>query len=116
MTDTPEAARKKIMSATTDSVGAVARDYKNQPGIANLLDLLQFFDGDPDQFIGQHEYGSLKTAVADALCDFLAAFQKQLAAVDEQAIMKKLNASEQQMSDQAHMTLYKVQQAVGLRP
>jgi len=116
ITDTPEQAGKKIMSATTDSIGKINRDYKTQPGVANLLDILELFGGQPTEFIGQEQYGPLKTAVAKAVGAFLEDFQKQLVAVNDQAIMNKLNASEQAMSDQAHLTLYRVQQAVGLRP
>ncbi len=35
--DDPKAARKKIMSAVTDSIGIIQYDVENQPGIANLL-------------------------------------------------------------------------------
>ena len=33
----PEEAYKKVMSATTDSVGTINYDPENQPGIANLI-------------------------------------------------------------------------------
>ena len=35
--DDPEVIRKKIMSATTDSIGKVQFDFENQPGISNLI-------------------------------------------------------------------------------
>ncbi len=115
MTDSPETARQKIMAATTDSVGKVNRDYAQQPGVANLLDILELFSGDPEQFIGQEQYGPLKTAVAQAVGDFLTKFQAALSKVDEQAIQAKLSASEELMNQQANATLAKVQKAVGLR-
>ncbi|PIZ63725.1 tryptophan--tRNA ligase [Candidatus Saccharibacteria bacterium CG_4_10_14_0_2_um_filter_52_9] len=115
MTDSPDEVRKKIMSATTDSIGKVAHDYDKQAGVANLLDILQLFGGNPDDFIGQDQYGPLKTAVAEAVADFLAKFQADLAKVDDQAILTKLAASEEQMNLQANVTLLKVQKAVGLR-
>jgi tryptophanyl-tRNA synthetase len=115
LTDTPDEARKKIMAAETDSAGKVQRDYGKQPGVSNLLDVLELFGGKPDEFTGQDQYGPLKTAVADAVGAFLEGFQKKLAAVDEQIILAKLEDSEKQMNGQANATLLKVQKAVGLR-
>jgi tryptophanyl-tRNA synthetase len=115
LTDTPDEARKKLMGAETDSEGEVRQDYQKQPGVSNLLDLLKLFGGDPDGFIGQKQYGPLKTAVADAVAGFLEGFQVKLAQADEQAILSKLADSEAEMNEQANATLQKVQKAVGLR-
>lgn len=115
MTDTPEVARKKVMSAATDSLGLVAYDKNNQPGIANLMDLLQLFGGSADEFVGQNQYGPLKTAVADKVVEFLEAFQATLATVDDAQILAKLQQSESVMNQQANATLLRVQTAVGLR-
>ncbi len=115
MTDTPEEARKKIMSATTDSVGRINYDKDSQPGVVNLLDMLVLFGGDKNEFIGQEQYGPLKTAVADSLADFLADFQAKLQAIDETAIQALLKRSEAAMNQQANETLARVQKAVGLR-
>jgi tryptophanyl-tRNA synthetase len=115
LTDSLEEAGKKIMSAETDSLGEVRYDYGKQPGVSNLLDILKLFGGNSDEFVGQKQYGRLKTAVADAVARFLADFQAKLAQVDEQAVLDKLAASEKQMNEQANATLQKVQKAVGLR-
>ena len=37
--DEPEVIRKKIMSATTDSLGEIKIDKENQPGITNLINI-----------------------------------------------------------------------------
>jgi tryptophanyl-tRNA synthetase len=115
LTDTPEIARKKIMSATTDSLGEVQYDYKQRPGISNLLDVLKLLGGNSDEFMGQNQYGPLKSAVADAVTAFLTDFQAKLAAVDNSALMSKLETSEAAMNKTANQTLLKVQKAVGLR-
>lgn len=115
LSDSPAEARKKVMGATTDSFGDVQFDYKQRPGISNLLDILKLFGGNAEEFIGQQQYGPLKTAVADKIADFLANFESKLASVNEESIHGKLAACEQAMNDQANNTLYKVQQAVGLR-
>lgn len=115
LSDTPEAARKKVMSATTDSHGDIQYDYKERPGISNLLDIYKLLGGNPDEFIRQSQYGPLKTAVADKLEAFLTDFQAKLSAIDNARILQKLEASEAAMTKQATKTLYQVQQAVGLR-
>ena len=43
-------------------------------------------------------------------------FQARFNAVDETALLTKLESSESQMRESAGVTLLKVQQAVGLRP
>ncbi len=116
LTDTPEAARKKIMSAETDSMGKVDYDYGLRPGISNLLDMLRLFGGEPREFIGQAQYGELKTAVADRVAGFLRDFQAGLAKVDDKLILKKLEADEAKMREAAVARLLAVQKAVGLRP
>lgn len=113
--DTPEAAKKKIMSAATDSLENVQHDYQNQPGVSNLLDLLKLFGGNPDDFIGASHYGPLKVAVADKVAGFLTELQARLATVEDATLQQLLKRSETAMDDQANKTLRKVQNAVGLR-
>lgn len=115
LTDSPEQARKKVMSAETDSLGEVAYDYGKRPGVSNLLDILKLMGGDSETFLGQQQYGPLKEAVAEAVTRFLADFQQRLETVDEQAITDRLEISEKRMNEQAGATLLKVQRAVGLR-
>ena len=116
LTDTPQVANKKILSATTDSFEDTQYDYAARPGISNLLDIYKLLGGNSSEFIGNKQYGPLKTAVASLVGEFLQDFQSKLLAVDQQALMKKLNLSEKQMNVVASKTLLKVQKAVGLRP
>lgn len=115
LTDTPEEATKKIMSAATDSFGDVQFDYKERPGISNLLDLLKLFGGNPQDYISQNQYGPLKTAVAEKVGSFLIEFQAKFADVNDEAIHDKLAESEKVMNNQAQVTLTNVQRAIGLR-
>lgn len=121
LSDEPEVAAKKIMSATTDNLGAVHYDKTNQPGISNLLDILALLRGKPVQqvateFDGMERYGDFKKIVADEMAMFLHDFQNRLASVDMAAIEAKLIESEQAMTQVANATLARVQKAVGLRP
>jgi tryptophanyl-tRNA synthetase len=121
LSDSPEAAAKKIMSAATDSYGEIKYDPAERPGIANLLQLLALFEGRPldnvrHEYEGQTMYGELKKAAAAKVSDFLRDFQVRLANADEAAIVAKLESSEAAMRETASQTLLRVQQAVGLRP
>jgi tryptophanyl-tRNA synthetase len=118
--DDPKAAAKKIMSATTDSVGMINYDPKNQPGISNLLQILSLFTGSNlndviAEYQGKSSYGDLKKAVAEATQAFLSDFQANYQAVDMSALQAKLEASEAEMNKIANQTLLRVQKAVGLR-
>lgn len=118
--DKPEVAAKKIMGATTDSVGVINFDWDKQPGITNLLQLLALSTQRPQedvnkQWEGKTAYGDLKKAVAAAVTGFLQGLQAQLEKVDDVALLKKLVQSESAMNTTANRTLHKVQKAVGLR-
>lgn len=118
--DDPAHAAKKIMSAATDTVGAVNLDFNNQPGISNLLQILALLSGETLEAVAEHHqgqasYGDLKKEVADQMQEFLTQFQERLANVDDNALLAKLKESEIIMSTQANETLHRVQKAVGLR-
>lgn len=113
--DSPEVARKKILSATTDSLESVQHDYTTQPGVSNLLDILKLLGGDSTQFIGQAQYGPLKSEVAQRVASLLEEFQQRLEEVDMAILEKKLEQSEKAMQGRAQLRLQSVQKAVGLR-
>jgi tryptophanyl-tRNA synthetase len=119
--DDPENAAKKIMSATTDDKAQVAYDPLEQPGISNLIEILALLRNQTvyevaAEFANETRYGEFKKVVAEELKVFLTEFQARLANVDDVAVLSKLEASEAAMNEQANARLYKVQQAVGLRP
>lgn len=121
LSDTPEVATKKIMSAATDSFGAIKFDMRERPGVTNLLQILALLQGKPQaevnaEWEGKSSYGDLKKAVAEVVAAFLGDFQSRLAAVDEQQMLAKLEKSEAAMNQIASETLLRAQKAVGLRP
>jgi len=121
LSDDPKDAAKKIMSATTDSTGAVHFDWENQPGVTNLLQILALLSGREQadvnrEWEGNERYGDLKKAVAEVVEVFLTDFQGRYEAVDQVALEAKLSENETAMNDVANETLSRVQQAVGLRP
>ena len=120
LSDSPEIAAKKIMSATTDSLGHIKYDKQNQPGVSNLIDILAALTGREvsdvtQEYEGQTQYGPLKSATAEAVKIFLADFQDKLSKVDESELLAKLESSETAMNEVANQTLLNVQKAVGLR-
>lgn len=120
LSDDPEVAAKKVMSATTDDLANVAFDRERQPGISNLLEILSLLRGQSvqdtaDEFKGESRYGDFKKVVAGEVEEFLTEFQKRLANVDETLVVNKLQESELAMNEQANKTLFSVQKAIGLR-
>ena len=121
MTDAPEAAAKKIMGATTDSLASIQFDLKTRPGISNLLQIGALLSGQEvaeysKKWLGQTQYGPLKAEVAGLVKDFLSEFQIAFSKVTNEQIQAKLEQDEAAMREVANATLLKVQKAVGLRP
>ncbi|HEX9594600.1 MAG TPA: hypothetical protein VF996_00475, partial [Candidatus Saccharimonadales bacterium] len=121
LSDSPDEAKEKLMSATTDNEGSINWNWDTQPGVTNLLQIIQILaDKSREdvlrQWQGKSSYGELKSAVAEAVSAWLASFQDSLAGVDSKRVEAKLKTSEAEMSVVANEQLLKVQQAVGLRP
>jgi len=119
--DDPETAAKKIMGATTDSIGVVHYDPAAQPGISNLLTIHALLSGETIQAVADHHdgdtsYGDLKKEVAEQVKDFLTDFKAKLMSVNDEQLTAKLEADEAAMNQVANQMLLRVQQAVGLRP
>ncbi len=119
--DSPELASKKIMSATTDSVGCINFDWDNQPGVSNLLQILAILTNRDQtevnlEWVGVDNYGLFKKVVAKAVSDFLIGFQSRLRKISDKDLLSKLEQSERDLTPIANSTLFKAQQAVGLRP
>ena len=120
LSDAPDAAAKKIMSATTDSLGLIKFDMFNQPGISNLLQIESLLTGLPLQDVistwaGETRYGDLKQKVAATTRTFLEEFQAKLATIDDQRVLTLLSEGERYANEVANAKLCEVQQAVGLR-
>jgi tryptophanyl-tRNA synthetase len=121
LADDPEVARKKIMSATTDSLGEINFNWETQPGITSLLQILALLGGRSQEevnaeWVGRTQYGDFKKAVADEVARFLTDFQARLATITDEILLAKLEQSERDMAITANETLLRAQRAVGLRP
>ncbi len=74
-------ARKKIMSAVTDSENLVKYDVINKPGISNLMTIYSCLTSKSFEEIEQEfatgGYGNFKRAVADVVCNTLSEIQEK---------------------------------------
>lgn len=79
--DDPAVARKKIMSATTDSEMNIKFDPDNKPGISNLINIYASLTGmsieEIENKYKDSNYGNFKKDVADVVCEFLEKIQKR---------------------------------------
>lgn len=116
--DTPDEAVEKIMSATTYSFNdGIKLDAKERPGVTNLVQIHDLLKPEAhDEIMHSANYKDLKTKVASTVRDFLIDFHNRLTVVDDETILRKLEADEAVMNIAANERLLKVQQAIGLRP
>ncbi len=118
--DAPEVAAKKIMSATTDSLGKIKFDMWAQPGISNLLQIEALVNNVPLQDVistwaGETRYGDLKKKVAESVSTMLADFQANLETISDEQVISLLEKGEAYANVVANEKLHEVQQAFQLR-
>ena len=118
--DDPARAAKKIMSATTDSLGVIKFDMINQPGISNLLQIESSVSNVPLQDVistwaGETHYGDLKKKVASSVSGMLEEFQAKMANISDEDVLKLLEAGEAYANKISKETLLRAQKAFGLR-
>ena len=80
--DPPEAARRKLRSAVTDSGREVVRSPE-KPGVTNLIEIMAATTGDsPESIEARYDgqgYGAFKADVADAVASHLEPIQARFA-------------------------------------
>jgi tryptophanyl-tRNA synthetase len=119
--DEPEVVRKKVRSAVTDS-GAEVRRGPDKEGIANLIEILAVVRGAPPEGIEREfegsGYGDFKSAVADAVVDYLAPVREGYGELraDESALEATLAAGADKARAIASDTLADVREAMGIGP
>ena len=117
--DDPKAARKKIMSAVTDSLNDIKLDKENQPGLYNLIEIAsslseRTMEDIAEEFKGQG-YGKLKAYVADIVCATLEKIQERYRQIiDSRQIEEILNAGAQKAKAIADPKLDTVKKKIGL--
>lgn len=120
MMDDPAKVAKKIMSATTDSLGEIDFDLKERPGISNLLQIEALVNDRPlDEVVaewrGKSNYGDLKKQVANSVSTMLTEFQAKLAKITDEEVYELLETGEKYANKLANAKLAKLQKAFQLR-
>lgn len=117
--DDLKVARKKIMSAVTDSVGVIQLDKENQPGLYNLIEIASSLTNRSmeDIVLEFHDqgYGKLKGYVADIVCAELEKIQTRYNEIlASHSLEKVLEEGAKKAEKIAHVTLVDVKKQVGL--
>ncbi|MGH2746178.1 MAG: tryptophan--tRNA ligase [Thermoleophilaceae bacterium] len=117
--DEPDAIRRKLKRAQTDSGTQVVR-APDKPGISNLIEILAVTRGvEPEQvereFDGQG-YGTFKEAVAEALVELLGPVGERYRELrpDEEAIERALAEGAERARSIATATMAEVRRVVGI--
>jgi tryptophanyl-tRNA synthetase len=117
--DEPDAILKKLRSAVTDSGSEVTRG-EDKPGITNLIEILAAVRGqDPSaveaEFAGAG-YGAFKTAVGEAVVDYLAPIRERYAELraDEGRLESILADGAAAAHEIAHETVAQVRALMGV--
>ena len=120
--DPPDAIRRKIKRAVTDSDGEIRFDPENKPGVSNLLSIMSALGGGEidaicDELRGQG-YGALKSRVTDcviaALEPLQAEFRRLMA--DKAYLQGIIDEGAANANRIALRTLRKVQKKIGFAP
>jgi tryptophanyl-tRNA synthetase len=117
--DPPEAIRKKVMSAVTDSGSDVVRAPDKQ-GITNLIEVLAVVRGvEPERIEAEFDgsgYGDFKGAVAEALVEYLAPVRERYEALrgDEAELERILGGGAEKARAIARPTVDEVRDAMGI--
>jgi len=112
-------AKKKIMSAKTDSFNKVHFDEENQPGISNLMSILSKITDETFETIEKRYenkgYGEFKKEVADVVGNLLQDIQNKFNYYNNEELLQSiLTTGAKQAEIQAKETLNKAINALGL--
>jgi tryptophanyl-tRNA synthetase len=119
--DEPDVIAKKIRSSVTDSGNEVVRS-PDKAGISNLIDILSAIRGVAPAVVEQEfadsGYGAFKSAVADAVIEYLAPVRERYEALraDEAALEATLAAGAEKARAIASETVAEVRTVMGVGP
>jgi tryptophanyl-tRNA synthetase len=119
--DEPDAIRKKLGSAVTDSGREVIRSAE-KPGVSNLIEILAVARGidaaEVEREFAEAGYGDFKQAVAEGVAELLAPVRERYAELrpDEAALEAALAAGAEKAREIAAATLVDVRDRMGIGP
>ena len=118
--DTPDAIRRKIRRAVTDSEAEIRYDPETKPGVSNLLTIISALKNEPVEQVAQGfaglGYGALKDAAAQAVIDEFTPIQERYQAImaDKDSLTRTLKEGAEKAEAMSRRTLRKVYKKVGL--
>ena len=123
LSDTPEAIRKKVMKAVTDS-GPIELNQAKPQSIVNLFNLMNVvstpdtvahFDGLYNNM--QIRYGDLKKQLAEDMINFTAPFREKIAELtsNEAYLRKVVNMGAEKAHESAAKTIREVREIIGFK-
>ena len=118
--DDPKKARKKIMSAQTDSVNQVNYDPENQPGVSNLLTIYASLTNtsikDAEVKFKDYRYGDFKKEVAEEVVKLLEDIQSKYNDILQSDIIEQtLTQGREQAQAYAQVKMKKVLTTLGIQ-
>ena len=119
--DEPDAIRKKFKRAVTDSGTEILR-APDKPGIANMIEILAVARAVAPESVERdfdgRGYGEFKTAVGDAVADWLAPVRERYAELrgDDAALEAILESGAEKARAISSVTLADVRDAMGVGP
>ena len=117
--DEPEAAKKKIMKAVTDSGTEIDYNPENKPALANLLAIYAYLGNRQisrlvKDYAGKG-YGEFKKDLAEVVAEFLTVFQKKFNEISDADVRTILEKGRIQAEAIANAKLEKVRMVIGVR-
>lgn len=119
LSDKPEDAAKKIMSAVTDNLQSISWNWDTQPGITNLLQINQLLASRSREEVikewnGKEKYGELKKETAELVANLLQRIQTNLGQINNSQVLQKVESHEQVVRQIANQKLEQFKQTIGL--
>lgn len=117
LTDTPEKIREKIKKAVTDS-GKDIKYSDDKPAIKNLINIYALLDNakpkDIEESYKGKGYSEFKADLAEVIVDFLKDFQERYNKIDDNEVLKILEAGKEKAKAIAEKKMNEVKEKVGL--
>ena len=116
--DAPAVLMKKFKRAVTDSGSSVHMDWKEKPGVSNLLEIMSVVTDRgigalENEFAGQ-QYGHLKVAVGEAVVEAFTPFRARFDSLDNGEVEEVMARNAAKARGMAEETLVEVRNKMGL--
>ncbi|MGE5425674.1 MAG: tryptophan--tRNA ligase [Bacillota bacterium] len=117
--DEPEAAKKKIMKAVTDSGSEIEYDPEEKPALANLLQIYASLGNRQIPRLVKDNagrgYGDFKKDLAEVVGKFLSSFQERFKAISDNEVIAILEDGRKKAEEIAQKKLDEVKKVIGVK-